>query len=240
MYTLQAFKEDTIANVGGISDSDTSLTLNTGNFGTPTGAQLLVLDYDVPASREIVIATINGTAVTSMTRAQDGTSAVAHAQNAKVMMAFVPSHYAALTNGTGFATGSTSVGIPAAAIKQEAWTAYTPTVGATGSMTYTTSVKQCSYIQIGKTVHARIHLEGTTGGTASYGITATLPVLPILNGTDRVIGGSCHIIDGASDLVGGYHWDGINGRLEIRKYDSSNWGIGANRQVGILISYEAA
>ncbi len=91
MYTLQAFKEDTLAS--DITDSATSMILATGAFGTPTGEQMLVIDYDVAAKREIVKAAIDGTAVTSIDRAQDGTAAVAHSSGAKVIMAFVPSHY---------------------------------------------------------------------------------------------------------------------------------------------------
>lgn len=99
MFTLQSFKEDTLA--ADITDSATSATLTTGAFGTPTGEQMLVIDYDVSAKREIVKCAIDGTAVTSIDRAQDGTAAVAHSSGAKVIMAFVPSHYKALTDFVG-------------------------------------------------------------------------------------------------------------------------------------------
>lgn len=93
MFTLQAFTSDTLA--ADITDSATSATLTTGAFGTPTGEQMLVIDYDVAAKREIVKCAIDGTGVTSIDRAQDGTAAVAHSSGAKVIMAFVPSHYTA-------------------------------------------------------------------------------------------------------------------------------------------------
>jgi len=94
-FTLQAFKNDTLAS--DITDSATSMTLTTGAFGTPTGEQMLVIDYDITAKREIVKCAIDGTAITSIDRAQDGTSAVAHTSGAKVIMAYVPSHHLELT-----------------------------------------------------------------------------------------------------------------------------------------------
>lgn len=95
-FTLQAFKEDALAS--DMTDSASSLTLVTGAFGTPTGEQMLVIDPDISAKREIVKCTIDGATVTSVDRAQDGTSAVAHSSGAKVIMAFVPSHYEDLKN----------------------------------------------------------------------------------------------------------------------------------------------
>jgi hypothetical protein len=90
-FTLQAFKEDALAS--DMTDSASSLTLVAGAFGTPTGEQMLVIDPDIAAKREIVKCAIDGATVTSVDRAQDGTSAVAHSSGAKVIMAFVPSHY---------------------------------------------------------------------------------------------------------------------------------------------------
>lgn len=97
-FVLQSFAEDTLAS--DITDSATSMTLTTGNFGTPTGEQMLVIDPDVSAKREIVKCAIDGTAVTSIDRAQDGTAAVAHTSGAKIIMAWTKSHHEALKDGT--------------------------------------------------------------------------------------------------------------------------------------------
>jgi len=99
MFTLTSFDSTTLAS--DITDSATSATLSTGEFGTPSGEQMLVIDYDIAAKREIIKCAIDGTAVTSIDRAQDGTAAVAHSSGAKVIMAFVPSHYKALTDFVG-------------------------------------------------------------------------------------------------------------------------------------------
>lgn len=72
-------KTDTLA--ADMASGATSGTLTTGSFGSPTGEQVLVIDYDVPAKIEEVICTISGTSLTSVTR----TRAVDHAANAKVL-----------------------------------------------------------------------------------------------------------------------------------------------------------
>lgn len=155
MYTLENFKEDTISNVGGISAADTSLTLTSGNF-TNTTDGILVLDYDVAAKREIITCTITGTAITSITRAQGGTSAVAHAQNAKVLLAMTSLHY-------GGGLGKLA--------SEDAWTAWVPTF--TG-FSVAPVVVHARYIQIGKLVFFSIDMgEGTSNAT---GFTITLPV----------------------------------------------------------------
>ena len=97
-FVLQSFAEDTLAS--DIADSSTSMTLTTGNFGTPSGEQMLVIDPDVSSKREIVKCAIDGTAVTSIDRAQDGTAAVAHTSGAKIIMAWTKSHHEALKDGT--------------------------------------------------------------------------------------------------------------------------------------------
>lgn len=101
-FLLQALKEDTISTVGGIDDNDTSFSLTAGNFSNTTGTQraIFLLDYDVAAKREYVTAAISGSSISSVVRAKYGTSAVAHAQNAKVLMVFTTGHWDYLSNAT--------------------------------------------------------------------------------------------------------------------------------------------
>lgn len=56
-----------------------------------------------------------------------------------------------------------------------AWTAYTPTLGATAGA-LTTATATGAYIQIGKTVSFRVFLTLTDKGTATGALTFTLPV----------------------------------------------------------------
>jgi hypothetical protein len=161
-FTLQSFKSDTLA--ADMTDSATSMTLTTGAFGTPTGEQMLVIDYDIANKREVVKCTIDGTAVTSIDRAQDGTSAVAHSSGAKVIMAFVPSHYAALVDGTGINDNA----ISATKIKAEGLTAHSATlVGFSGTPT-----QNNHYIDIGKITILQVTISGDSNAT---NFTFTLP-----------------------------------------------------------------
>jgi hypothetical protein len=103
-YTIQFAKQDTLAAT--LNSGATSTTLTTGNFGSPSGTQLYVVDYDVPAKAEIISASITTTAVTSITRGLSGGAAgtTDHAIGAKIASIFVPQHYAAITDGTGLTT----------------------------------------------------------------------------------------------------------------------------------------
>lgn len=98
--TLQANKKTTIS--GDFNAGATSLTLASAAFTNFTNGYLVV-DYDNDSKFEIIKCTVTGTAVTSITRAQDGTSDVDHSSGAKIGFMFVPSHYAALVNGSGLA-----------------------------------------------------------------------------------------------------------------------------------------
>jgi hypothetical protein len=69
-----------------------SATLSSAAF-TNFSNDYLVLDYDVPAKREVIKCSVTGTAVSSVTRAQDGTSDVEHSAGAKVAYIFVPSQF---------------------------------------------------------------------------------------------------------------------------------------------------
>jgi len=97
-HVLQANKTDTLASA--FAKAATSATLTSGSFTAFTDGYLVV-DYDVKAKLEIIKCTVSSTAVTSITRGQDGTSDVAHDAGAKVAFSMVPSHYAALTTSVG-------------------------------------------------------------------------------------------------------------------------------------------
>ena len=92
----QNFKSDVLAT--GIDDDDTSATLSSGNFTAFTDGYL-VFDYDNPTKREIIRCSVSGTAVTSMTRAQEGTSATSHAAGAKIIWALHTAHLNQLADG---------------------------------------------------------------------------------------------------------------------------------------------
>ncbi len=196
MFTLQSFKDDTLA--ADITDSATSATLSTGAFGTPTGEQMLVIDYDVAAKREIVKCAIDGTAVTSIDRAQDGTAAVAHSSGAKVIMAFVPSHYKALTDFVGAKAYldtaiTTTVSGAAAKVALDAesydvgsdFAGGTYTAPVTGYYFVSGSVYFTNITAAGKYFQAMIYVNGSAAKTSTlYSATGVVGLSP--NPTDVV------------------------------------------------------
>jgi hypothetical protein len=246
-YVIQYNKTDTLAAT--LNSGATSTTLTTGNFGSPSGTQLYVVDYDVPAKAEIISASITTTAVTSITRGLSGGAAgtTDHAIGAKIASIFVPQHYAALVDGTGFSTGTTSVGIPAAAVKQEAWTTYTPTWTASG----TAPVKNNGtitgkYIQIGKTVHYIIYF--SAGSTTTYGTGTYAFSLPVTAENDVVsYTGSAYLLDSGTS-----HYSVVSritaGASTVVLYNQSSQQIGAtnpftfaqNDRIDISGTYQVA
>lgn len=92
-YELLGVNLSDTLNASGLAAGATSATLTTGNFGSPSGVQLLIVDYDVPAKIEVISATIAGTGLSGITRALSGTSDVAHSANANIMHSLTPTHW---------------------------------------------------------------------------------------------------------------------------------------------------
>ena len=68
-----------------------------------------------------------------------------------------------------------------------AWSTWTPTMGATGSMTFTgTSIGFAKYIQVGDLAFVSMRVDGTIGGSMSTGLTATLPFTAATLGTAQL------------------------------------------------------
>lgn len=154
-YTIQFQAEDTIATGSSLLTGATSCILTSGNFGTPTGTQLYVIDYNIPGSAEIVSATVAGTAMTSITRGLSGGAAgtTNHTGLAKVGAFFVPQHYA---NGLG------------AIASGDAWTVHSSTiVGFSGTPTQSNH-----YFILGKILFYKFDITGTSNSTA---LTFTIP-----------------------------------------------------------------
>lgn len=150
-YSPQFGKTDTLASQ--LAAGANSATLSSGNFTNFT-TDYLVIDYDVPAKREVILCNVTGTSVASITRAQAGTSDVTHSAGAKVGYNFVPGHYA---NGLG------------AIAENDAWTAHTATLGGFSG----TPTQANAYIQLGKIVFMRVNISGTSNANT---FTFTLPV----------------------------------------------------------------
>lgn len=110
---------------------------------------------------------------------------------------------------------------------------WTPTYSASGSMTYTSVVTSFAYFKIaGNVCEIMLRAAGTTGGTASTSLHATLPV----NNIDDFGVLACDTRDAAT-TVGYAYYDETN-KIVTRKYDASNYGLGADRQIVVNGSYK--
>jgi hypothetical protein len=194
-FSLLAFKSDTLA--ADITDSANSMTLATGSFGTPTGEQMLVIDYNIAAKREIVKCAIDGTAVTSIDRAQDGTAAVAHTSGAKIIMAFVPSHYTGLTDGTALASGAITDTKLATKVKA-GW----DLLSASGTRASNTQMTIAGDITDRLWVGKPLELTDTT--TKYFNVTSFSYSSP--NTTINFTGGTDYVLEGnPTNIYGGLH-----------------------------------
>ena len=117
------------------------------------------------------------------------------------------------------------------------WTSWTPTFSASNPMTWTSvTVSEAKYLQIGKTVFFRIRAGGTTGGTASNQLQFTLPTNQTSSESISIASG--FVGDGSSSAAFSVYVNAST--IGIRKYDSSNYGLGTSRLIGVSGFYEAA
>jgi hypothetical protein len=129
-----------------------SCTLANGNFGSPSGSQIITVDYDIPAKTADFACSLAGTAVTSMVLLNGPD--VEHTATALVAMNFVDEHYA---NGLGTIAAN------------DAWSTGSPS--GTGFASKTSDLLY--YIRLGKLVYCFVNIQGTSNATT---FTFTLPV----------------------------------------------------------------
>jgi len=109
---------------------------------------------------------------------------------------------------------------------------WTSALSCSGSMTYSdTSTPVASYKVSGSSMFLDLATNGTTGGSASTDIIATMPFSTVLTNNESTV--SSHCCDGAGVRRSSYTY--ISGNiLNTRKYDQSNFGLGTYR--GVFIS----
>ena len=125
---------------------------------------------------------------------------------------------------------ATAAGEPGAA-----WTSWTPTYGANGSMTYTSvTTDYAKYIQIGKTVHFQMSAFGTIGGTVDTRLTFTLPIDTLGTATFAALVVSPNVESGC-----GFISD--SGTVaDVVRAVGGNWVLGPNRLMRVAGSYGVA
>ena len=124
-------------------------------------------------------------------------------------------------------------------LASDAWTAYTPTYTASGSMTYTSVTTNIArYIKIGRITFFELDASGTTGGTASTKLIASLPVTAA---TGYKIAGVSIVSDGGV-LQMGFYEENSTTQIEVfvTTNQTTNWGLGASRRIIVNGYYESA
>lgn len=115
------------------------------------------------------------------------------------------------------------------------WTSWVPTLGAGGSMTYTsTTVHYAKYVRSGKMIIYIVNIDGTTGGTPSTTLTFTVPV-NIASAYSWSGGG---VVNEAGTLTSGFASYTSATTLSVYKYNAAAYGAGANRNYVIGGVYE--
>ena len=103
---------------------------------------------------------------------------------------------------------------------------WTPTYTGSASMTYTSvTTSVAKYEQIGKRVSFHIEAFGTVGGTPDHSVEFTLPVTAV----DSLCVFAASWIDGGSVSQAGIAELTSTTKVQVRKYDASNWTAGTNR-----------
>jgi hypothetical protein len=120
------------------------------------------------------------------------------------------------------------------------WLGFTPTYSATGSMTYTSVTTGTNLYKItDKTLDCILFARGTTGGSASTTITATMPLTPDIGATSfptNTIRTNAILIRNDNEEVGMLFIESQSNILTFRRDANANWTIGANKDIGANIS----
>ncbi len=112
------------------------------------------------------------------------------------------------------------------------WATWSPTMSATGAMTFTTTATQLAiYQRHGSRVDFLLDITGTTGGTANNGIIFTAPIA-----TSSFSGMFPAFIHDATDGIGGARWTSSSSIVAF-KYDTSNFALAASRTIAVSGSY---
>lgn len=108
-------------------------------------------------------------------------------------------------------------------------TSWTPTYGASGSMTFTSVTTNFAlYVIIGSICYYMIYASGTTGGVTSTDITFTTPRTIVSGGYT-----GAYVRTGATGGIAGMVYPSSSTVITVRKYDSSNWSLDASAAFGV-------
>lgn len=114
---------------------------------------------------------------------------------------------------------------------------YTPTIGAGGAMTISAvSISKARWCVVGNMLLLDVIATFTTDGFASDTITLSVPPEYLMLLGVNGCAGSCSVTD--TDTRPGTYASTSTTTITIKKGDLSNFGLGANRGIGIQLFYE--
>ena len=118
---------------------------------------------------------------------------------------------------------------------------WTPTLGGTGTMTYTgTSVVSAKYIITDRECRiTSLRFDGTTGGTATTILTFTSPFKHYDKSLAMIIGATLNA-DSTSKQGSATFSASTDSLVNVIHYDASAWGLGAARSVRFVGTYNIA
>ncbi|RTL03775.1 hypothetical protein EKK58_11990 [Candidatus Dependentiae bacterium] len=117
-------------------------------------------------------------------------------------------------------------------------TAYTPTLSASGLMTYTsTTITYARYLIKGPEVTVYFRFSGTTGGTAGTDIRFTLPFTSGNFATNATQLGTLFISQNGSVDSGFCFVDNNSSTASCQTRTQAVWGLGANRLLFGVLTY---
>jgi len=110
------------------------------------------------------------------------------------------------------------------------WFNWTPTLSASGSMTWTsTTITTAQFMIRGLNIFFRFFIAGTTGGTASGELYVSAPFN--YSGGATQIYSLGNVQDGGGALCSAVTWDRATATIRFAKFDRSNFGLGSSRVV---------
>lgn len=229
------YQDDFQTTLSAAITSTTQLTISLTDLPTPTESTL-VIEPDTDNEEEIFYNS-QGSGVVNVPSASSGRgvngTAREHANGSVVKMLPSKAQMDALKYGRGFATANANQGISTSAIRQEAWTDFTPSPsGFSGSPT----VNYARYRRIGNLVYVKISVTGTSN-SASTSFT-----LPVAAETTQNLPACLRVVDngtvsnnpGLADLTAGSTTCNI-----YRDHTGNTWTTSGTKTFEGTLIYEA-
>lgn len=151
-----------------------------------------------------------------------------------------------LAAGTNYSLASAAITSPyysnsASPVGHPIWFQFTPAYSASGNMTFSVaSTRVAQFSLTGSVCTLMMAFYGTTGGTASNSITVgSLPITAATISADTQNGGGGARIR-ESTTIGGFAFVTAGTAVNLRRYDSSNWSLSADRGGEFTINYPMA